>query len=195
MNTETLIDPETSTPLELMRWTREQFEEAVVKGAFDDNSRVELLDGYILTMPVQSPRHATTVDQVRDALAAIFRDQFLVRAQFPFALDDSSLPEPDLALVPGQRRDYLTAHPTRAVLLVEVSDATLAKDRGRKLRAYARNGVPEYWIVNLQETQLEVYRDPQGGTYGSSVVLRAGQTVAPLAKPDAPIAVADLLPP
>ena len=80
------------------------------------------------------------------------------------------------------------------MLLVEVSDATLAKDRGRKLRAYARNGVPEYWIVNLQESQIEVYHDPQGETYGSSLVFRTGQTVATLAKPGAPIAVAALLP-
>ena len=144
-------------------------------------------------MPVQSPRHVIAVDQTRDTLAAIFHDQFCVRAQSPFALDDFSAPEPDVAVVPGQRRDYATEHPTRAVLLVEVSDTTLAKDRGRKLRGYARNGVPEYWIVNLQETQLEVYRDPQGETYGSSLVFRTGQTVATLAKPDAPIAVADLL--
>ena len=193
MTAATLIDPETSTSLELMRWTRGQFETAAEKGAFDENPRVELLDGYILAMPVQSPRHVIAVDQTRDTLAAIFHDQFCVRAQSPFALDDFSAPEPDVAVVPGQRRDYATEHPTRAVLLVEVSDATLAKDRGRKLRAYARNGVPEYWIVNLQETQLEVYRDPQGETYGSSLVFRTGQTVATLAKPDAPIAVADLL--
>ena len=190
----TFIDPETSTPLELMRWTREQFEAAVQKGAFDETPRVELLDGYILAMPVQSPRHAVTVEDTRNVLSAIFFDQYCVRAQSPFALDDFSDPEPDVAIVPGQHRDYSTEHPTRAVLLVEVSDATLAKDRGRKLRAYARNGVPEYWIVNLPESHLEVYRDPQGEAYGSCVVFRSGQSVATLTKPGALIAVADLLP-
>ena len=194
MTAATLIDPETSTSLELMRWTREQFETAAGKGAFDENPRVELLDGYILAMPVQSPRHAVAVDQTRDALAAIFHDEFCVRAHSPFGLDDFSAPEPDVAVVPGQRPDYTIEHPTLAVLLVEVSDTTLAKDRGRKLRAYARNGVPEYWIVNLQESQIEAYRDPQGETYGSCLVFRRGQTIATLAKPDSPIAVADLLP-
>ena len=194
MTAATLIDPDTSTPLELMRWTREQFEAAAEKGAFDENPRIELIDGYILAMPVQSPRHVIAVDKTRDALSAIFRDEFCVRAQSPFALDDFSAPEPDVAVVPGQRHDYSSEHPTRAVLLVEISDTTLAKDRGRKLRAFARNGVSEYWIVNLQESRLEVYREPQGEAYGTCVVLRPDQSVATLAKPHAPIVVADLLP-
>ena len=146
------------------------------------------------TLAAVVTRDRAVIAKTRETLAAVFRDQFCVRAQSPFALDDFSAPEPDIAVVPGQHRDYSTEHPPRAVLLVEVSDTTLAKDRGRKLRAYARNGVPEYWIVNLQETQIEVYRDPQGETYGSCLVFRAGQTIATLAEPDAPIAVADLLP-
>ena len=194
MTAATLIDPETSTPLELMRWTREQFEAAAGGGAFDDNPRIELLDGYVLTMPAQSPAHYLAIQKASAVLAALFRPHFHVRSQAPFALDDLSAPEPDLAVVAGTFEDYRTGHPAKAVLLVEVSDSTLAKDRGRKLRAYARNGVPEYWIVNLQESQLEVYRDPQGEAYESCVVFHPGKTVAPLAKPDAPIAVAGLLP-
>lgn len=194
MTAATLIDPETSCPIELMRWTREQFEAAAAKGAFDDDPRIELLDGHILSMPVQSPRHVIAVDQTRDALASIFRDNFYVRAQSPFALDDLSAPEPDVAVVPGTRYDYASKHPTRAILLVEISDTTLAKDRGPKLRAYARNGVPEYWIVNLPDAQVEVHREPHGETYASRQVFRSGQTISALNRPDAVIAVADLLP-
>ena len=97
-------------------------------------------------------------------------------------------------MVPGVVEDYATGHPASAVLLVEISDTTLAEDRGRKLRAYARNGVPEYWMVNLQETQIEVSREPQGETYGSRVAFRPGQTITALTKPGAPIAAADMLP-
>ena len=194
MTAATLIDPETSTPVELMRWTRGLFEAAIASGAFDENSRIELLDGYILAMPVQSPSHYIAIHKAATLLTALFQSDFHVRNQAPFGLDDVSAPEPDLAVIRGDVEDYATEHPTRAVLLVEISDATLAKDRGRKLRAYARNGVPEYWIVNLQETQIEVYRDPQGETYGSCLVFNTGQSIATLARPDAPIAVADLLP-
>lgn len=112
----------------------------------------------------------------------------------PFMLDDLSAPEPAVAVVPGRREDYATAHPTRALLLVEVADATLAKDRGRELRAYVRNGVPEHWIVNLPDHQLEVYRQPREDAYAERLVLRPGQSVVPLlSRPDAILAVTGLL--
>jgi Uma2 family endonuclease len=112
----------------------------------------------------------------------------------PLALDDTSEPEPDVAVVPGKARDYTFAHPTTAALVVEVADTSLALDRKTKQAVYARNGIPEYWVVNLQDHCLEVYRGPQGDQYQFRTVLRHGETVAPLANPDRAIAVADLLP-
>ena len=194
MTAATLIDPETSSPIELMRWTREQFEAAAAKGAFDDDPRIELLDGHILSVPVQSPRHVTAIQKAAALLTPLFQPSFHVRTQAPFSLDGISSPEPNVAVVPGPVEEYASEHPARTVLLVEVSDATLAKDRGPKLRAYARNGVPEYWIVNLPDAQIEVHREPRGETYASRQVFRAGQSIAALDRPDAVIAVADLLP-
>jgi len=108
--------------------------------------------------------------------------------------------EPDISVVPGTPRDY-TEHPTGALLVVEVSETTLAYDRGRKGSLYAAAGIQDYWIVNLVDRQLEVYRDPvpdpnesSGFRYNTRTVFLSGQSASPLAAPAASIAVADLLP-
>ena len=93
----------------------------------------------------------------------------MVRAQLPIIVDDYSIPEPDIAVVPGGPLDYLESHPDTAALLAEISDTTLRTDQGSKLKIHARSGLPEYWIVNLNERQLEVYREPSaGGVFGNT---------------------------
>lgn len=167
----------------------------VEAGAFRPDVRLELIEGEIVErMSPQGSRHATTVQLVAAALRRIFEAGFDVRVQLPIALGERSEPEPDVYVVRGNALDYLDAHPTEAVLLVEVSDATLALDRTVKLAVYAAAGVPEYWIANVPEACLEVYRDPAGETYRSKTTLRAGVTVAPTARPDHAIPVADLIP-
>ncbi len=117
-----------------------------------------------------------------------------MREQHPLAVDDYSEPEPDVAVVRGAIRDYMEAHPTSAVLVVEVSNESLRYDRTVKQRLYARCGIPDYWILALPEARLQLYCDPAGDGYQSVTHHSAGDTVAPLARPDAQIAVDDLLP-
>jgi Uma2 family endonuclease len=169
-------------------------------GLLGEDDRVELIDGEILTVAPQGIRHAGTIGLVHDALCVVF-GHTLVRVQLPLALDPASEPEPDLAVVPGSPRDYLDAHPDTAQLIVEVADATLTFARRAKGSLYARAGIPEYWIVNVNRRELEVYRDPvedssarYGWTYQKVTRLRAGEFITPLAAPHARIAVADLLP-
>ena len=163
-------------------------------GAFRPSARLELIEGEIIEMSPQGSRHATTVQLLASALRRVFEEGFDVRVQLPIALGKRSEPEPDVYVARGTARDYLDAHPTEAILLVEVSDSTLALDRTVKLAVYAAAGVPEYWIANLPDACLEVYRDPAGGTYRSKTTLRIGETVAPTARPDQAIPVADLIP-
>jgi Uma2 family endonuclease len=116
----------------------------------------------------------------------------------PLIIDPDSEPEPDLAVVPGSPTDYIHEHPRTALLVVEVSGTTLPLDRDRKRTIYARAGIPEYWIVNLSEQCLEVYRDPvalpgQAGSYRSSQTLGPSAHLSPLTI-SASIAVADMLP-
>jgi Uma2 family endonuclease len=179
----------------LKRWTREEYDRLVEAGILAPDERVELLEGDIVRMWPQSPVHALATRNVEEALRAVFQLGFDVRVQLPFGADDNSEPEPDVAVVRGHRRDYYQAHPTTAVLLVEVSDSTLDYDRRRKAPAYARADVPEYWIVNLVHRQIEVYHDPTPDRgYQTVRRLSPGETISLLGAPSASIFVDDLLP-
>ena len=169
------------------------------QGFFQDR-RVELIEGEIIEMPVPKPPHVMALGLTEDALRAAFGRGFSVRTQVPLNLGDASEPEPDLAVVPGGPRDY-PEHPTTALLVVEISDTTLAIDRGRKASLYARAGLADYWIVYLVDRRLEVRRtpgpdstQPYGCGYQDVTVLGPTDSVAPLAIPAARITVADLLP-
>ena len=181
--------------LSLKRWTREEYDRLVAAGVLSPGERVELLEGDIVRMWPQSPAHSIAISNVEEALREAFRPGYYVRVQMPFVGDDDSEPEPDIAVVRGHRHDYVRAHPTIAALIVEVSDTTLDYDRRRKGPAYARAGVPEYWILNLVERRVEVYRDPTPDRgYHTALAFRAGDTISPLNLPLARIAIDDLRP-
>ena len=187
--------------LRLRRWSRVEYERLVECGFFQPGDRVELIGGQLLVAEPQNSPHATAVGLVEDALREAFTRGWVVRGQAPIALDDESEPEPDAAVVPGARRDYGQAHPKRPVLVVEVADSSLVGDRVIKGSLYARAGIGDYWIVNLVDRLVEVYRDPareSEATYGWAYrsVERHGPEalISPLALPGAVIAVADILP-
>jgi Uma2 family endonuclease len=124
-----------------------------------------------------------------------------VRTQLPLSLDEESSPEPDVAVVPGRPGDYRQAHPVRPALAIEVADSSLAFDRAQKGSLYARGGIQDYWIVNLVDRVVEVYREPTldpaaafDWRYRSATVLGPAGVVVPLAFPTSRIVVADLLP-
>ncbi len=184
-----------------LRWTYERYRRLVDSG-FDFGRPVELLGGEIIEMAAQRDLHVAGVELGRAALDRAFGPKLWVRQQAPLHLDRWSGPEPDLAVVPGGPRDYIgTGHPRSPLLLVEVSDTTLLFDRRRKGPRYARAGYADYWIVNLIDGCVEVYRNPMadpsaplGWRYASVSVLVATDTLSPLAMPASVVAVADLLP-
>lgn len=187
-------------PLTLRRWKRAEYERLVDLGVFEGDP-VELIGGHLIVAEPQNSPHATAVGAADDALRAVLPSGFIVRAQMPIALDDESAPEPDLAVVAGRRADYGHGHPTRAVLVVEVAASSLHFDRHDKGSLYARARIAEYWIVNLIDRVLEVYRDPEpdpaaphGWRYRSVSRLASPAVVAPVALPGAQVRVADLLP-
>ena len=187
--------------LRLWRISRARYELLVKKGAFGPDDRVELLDGLLVAREPQGSRHAVVVDLVRVALERAFGRGYYVRDDKPLALDDRSEPEPDAVVVRGRPRDYLDAHPAAPLLVVEVAETSLPVDRLRKGGLYARAAIPDYWIVNLVDEVLEVYRQPvrapsrrHGWKYGSVRLLKRNAVVSPLAAPRARIRVADLLP-
>ena len=191
----------------LRRWTRDEYYRMAELGWFR-GKRVFLLSGEIFEMAGQGNWHSVAIGKGLDVLRNVFPpERFWVRPQLPLDLDDgTSEPEPDLAVVPGKPDDYRT-HPSTALLIIEVSDTSLALDRRKKSPYYAAAQVPEYWIVNLYDRQLEVHRQPvldaaypwqdDGpplARYTDTQVLKLDQTIAPVAAPQSKIAVADLFP-
>jgi Uma2 family endonuclease len=180
--------------VEVHRWTRKEYEKAAYAGAFGDR-RVELIDGVVYDMSPQDSPHATGVSKVLRALTAVFPPtEYDIRPQMPLKLGRFSMPEPDLAVVPGEPEDYLRSHPMSALLIVEVADSSQSHDRVRKAKIYAQAGIQDYWIANLVRDVLEIHRDPVKGVYRETRTLQRGEQIAPLARPDVAIAVNDLLP-
>jgi Uma2 family endonuclease len=182
------------------RWTREEYYKMGEIGFFEDK-RVELIEGEVIEMsPIYSP-HATSVTLAGEVLREIFGKGWVIREEKPLSLGANSDPEPDIALVAGKIRDFEKAHPSTAALVIEVADSSLSYDRTRKASLYAKAGIPDYWFLNLQGRQIEVHRRPIadgaaefGFSYGDKMIFKEGDSVRPLAKPKASIAVADLLP-
>ena len=183
------------------RWTRAEYDRLIHLGVFDEDERIELLDGLLVVREPQGSRHATGIRCVVDTLRRALGDAWQVDSQLPIALDEMSEPEPDVAVVPGGPRDYRDEHPSRPVLMVEVAETSYRVDHNYKAGLYARAGVPEYWIVDLMRETLEVHRAPEaspeaahGWRYGVTEVLGKAATISPLVAPSVVIPVADLLP-
>ncbi|MGH2361895.1 MAG: Uma2 family endonuclease [bacterium] len=183
------------------RWRRVEYERLIGTGFFQPGDPVELVGGQLIVTEPQGSGHFAASRAVEEELRAAFGAGWEVRGQGPLALDEESLPEPDVAVVPGSYRDYVVGHPSQAVLVVEVSESSLALDRDHKGSLYARAGLADYWIVNLVDRVLEVYREPSpdpaasfGWRYRSVEVFGREASVSPLALPSAHIRVVDLLP-
>lgn len=188
-------------PTRLRQWTRAEYGRLIEAGMFSPGEPVELLGGELLVSEPQGSGHYTAVGLVEDALRAALGPGWLVRSRGPIALTEDSEPEPDVAVIRGTRRDFRHEHPARPALVVEVAESSLALDREHKGSLYARAGMADYWILNLVDYVLEVYRGPIedpaarfGWRYAWTEVLSSGSTATPLVTPGARISVADLLP-
>lgn len=186
------------------RFTLEQYFKLGELGYFE-GKRVELIYGEIIEMsPINWP-HTQGVGLVSDVLAKVFVVGFWINIQQPFAVPGTtpgSAPQPDVAIIPGTRREF-TDHPTQAALIVEVADTTLNTDTTTKAELYATAGVPEYWVLDLPNRQLHVFRDPAAlplptdlatTAYRTHQTFGPTDTVSPLAVPTATVTVSDLLP-
>ena len=184
-----------ATATQTHRFTRVQYEQMIKAGIFGEDDRVELIEGDIRPMSPQNSTHMAAVTLANYALMAVCPDDVHIRTQGPIALGEASEPEPDLAIVRGTPRDFSDRHPgpNEIALLIEVADTSLETDRETKRRLYARHGIPEYWIVNLRDEQVEVFQTPQSDDYATKDTYTEG-TLTPSLAPDQRVPVADLLP-
>jgi Uma2 family endonuclease len=184
----------------LRPWTRNEFYQLMELGWFLGQN-VELIRGEIIEMPNQKSGHYAGIDKAARCLEKYFAEGFWVRTQAPLALEQDTEPNPDISVVKGSRDDYLDHHPTYALLVVEVSDSTLRYDRGTKGIIYASGGITDYWIINLVDRRLEVFRAPNQDPkqvpnyqYGDVQTFGLTDIVCPLAAPEIKILVGDLFP-
>lgn len=192
------IDEEADISPKQFLWTSDEYYRAAELGFFNGR-RVELIEGEIIEMAPMGSLHATGITLLAELLRGVFESGHFVRTQGPLDVDENSQPEPDIAVVQGSPRDYSSGHPKTLLLAAEVSVSSLTLDRGVKARLYAKAGVQEYWIVNLRDRCVEVYRNPiedpnLGFVYAERNIAGEDQFVSPLAKPKAKIKVADILP-
>jgi len=182
--------------LKRRRFTVDEYEQMGRVGILGEDDRVELLDGEIVEMTPIGVRHAECVNRFTRQLVLVFDDVAVVLVQNPIRLSERSEPQPDLALVHRRPGLYASSHPLAmdVLLIVEVADASIEADRRVKIPLYARAGIPEVWLVDLNQDTVTAYRDPDRGAYSTAQVVRRGEGLAPGAFPERVLPITDLLP-
>lgn len=171
MTSPTPIDP-------LWRFSVEQYHAMIGSGIIPSGSPVELIEGILVQKMAKSPSHRITTRSVRRALEVITPPGWYVDEQEPVTLSDSE-PEPDVMIVRGDSADYPDRHPSAAdvELVIEISAASLSRDRGMKQRVYARAGIPTYWILDLNAGRVEVRTQPDGEQYRVATVFSRSDVI------------------
>lgn len=182
--------------LKLRQISVREYDAMIENGVFDENDQVELLNGAILEKMPKGTKHSAATDRIARVFYRNLDEKVLVRNQNPIWLDEFSEPEPDIVLAAPKSDEYENSHPTPSeiYLILEVSDSTLSYDRNTKGEAYARAGICQYLVVNLQEKTLEDYREPSADGYGSKRTFHAGGQFNLAAFPEISFNVSDFFP-
>jgi len=172
-------------------FTVTEFYRMAEAGVFRPDERVELVDGVFYEMAPINPRRAEAVEELADALRVALVGRACVRARNPVRLDDRNDPRPDVAVVVPREGGYWDRHPIPAeiLLIAEMADSTLRDDNRRKIPRYARAGIPEVWLIDLEQLLVTIYREPSPDGYLSKAEVGRNGVLAPLAFPDARIPV------
>ena len=177
------------------RFTLEEYHRMGEAGILGEDDRVELIEGEILEMSAIGPRHAACVDRLTRLFFRGLGDEVIVRVQNPVNPRPDSEPQPDITLLRSRADFYSQRHPgpDAILLIVEVAEASLDYDRGIKHRLYARSGIQELWIVDLEAETVEVCREPVTDRYRDIRIGQRGETVSPGSFPDLTLRVDDIL--
>ncbi|MDF0552468.1 Uma2 family endonuclease [Kamptonema sp. UHCC 0994] len=180
-----------SVQMQRRLFTVQEYHLMIEAGVFANNDRVELIEGEIIEMAAIGTRHASCVKRLIAVFSDLERGRAIVGVQDPIQLTERTEPQPDVVLLQPRADYYATAHPrpSEVLLLIEVSDSTIDFDRDVKVPNYARSGIQEVWLWNLEDDCLEVYRLPTVNGYGFMQRFERGEMVSPLAFPDFNVSV------
>lgn len=183
------------TVTKLRLWTVDEYHQMIETGILDEDDQVELLEGQIIEMSPQFPAHAATAQCSANYLSSLLTGLAYIRMQLPITIFPNSEPEPDIAVVRIEPHQYFDHHPTpdEIFLVVEVANTSLAKDRSQKVRAYANANIPEYWILDVPERQVYVFRKPGNEGYQEEIILKEA-IFSMVAFPEIAVSVGELFP-
>jgi Uma2 family endonuclease len=190
----TVLEARERAAMPYHRWTVDEFHQMATAGLLDESDRVELIEGEMIDMAPIGSRHAFIVNRLSQALSVSgAKGQYLVSTQNPVRLGDRSEPQPDLALL--KNGNYMDALPTATdvLLIVEVSDTTLEYDRDVKLALYARHGIPEVWLLDVNASELTIYREPADGQYRLIRKPQPTEAVTPTLVPGIALRLAEVM--
>jgi len=175
--------------------TVEEYHKMAEAGILSHRDKLELIKGEILHMSPIGSRHQAIVDKMTRLFNRLVMDDAIVRVQGPIQIENWSEPEPDLILLKPQDDFYANHHPTakEALLLIEVADRSLNFDKELKLPIYAEARIEEYWIINLQDDQIEIHRSPEESIYKNIIIAKNNDFVSCLHFPSISINVNDIL--
>lgn len=184
-------------PFTVRLWTVEEYHQMTEAGIFHPEERVELISGQIIKMSAKGTAHTSAIRRTARILRNCLENQADVYTQDPIKLDNSSEPEPDIAVVKIDPLDYADHHPTpsQVYLIIEVADSSLKYDREIKSKLYAQSGIADYWVLDVIDRKLHMFREPSPEGYQSEVVLSQEASISPLQFPRLVIALQDILPP
>jgi Uma2 family endonuclease len=159
--------------------TSAEYYQMMESGIIREGEKVELILGQIFTIAAKGTRHTVSNSRLLKSLLILLQEQAIVRSQDPISLPNNSEPEPDIAIARLRSDDYLNSHPSPAdiLLVIEVADSSIKFDRDTKAPLYAAAGISEYWIVNLIDNRLEIYRQPEGDIYTSIEIITPPRSV------------------
>ena len=191
--TTTALPTQTAAP-NRRRFTVDEFYAMAEAGILAEDERLELLNGEIFAMAPMGAAHADITYLFDDFFKSSLRGRARVQVQGPLRVDDNTLPFPDLSVL-RLRSDYRRhlPEPEDVLLLIEVSDSSLRRDRETKLSIYAAAGIPEVWIANVPACHVEAFSDPVDGVYQSRRIVPADGQISPIAFPDVELTVGDFL--
>lgn len=177
------------------RFSVAEYHRMVEAGVLGEDDRVELVEGVLVEIAAMGSRHAACVDRLNRTLNRLVGEKALVRVQSPIRLDDSSEPEPDLALLKPHEDFYSNDHPSpeETLLVIEVSDTSAEYDAEVKLPLYARSGISETWLVNLASDTIEVHSEPASSGYRQTLRTKRGEALKSSTLPELEIPAEDVL--
>ena len=176
--------------------TTDEYHQMIAAGIIHEGARIELILGQMFDMAAKGTRHTVATTELMGELLLILGKRAKIRCQEPITLPNHSEPEPDIAIANLRQDNYLDSHPSPIdlILVVEVADSSLDFDKTTKANLYAAAGIQEYWIVNLIDDRLEIYRQPNSSIYTSIQILSAQGSIQIPQFPDLSIGLAAIFP-